>query len=182
EPRPHAAFQAPLGRGLRFLRPIRARPHPAAPTAAADADRARAQARADLRMHVAQPRLRPLRSADPRAIGRAIHGGARLHRQAVRVAMSIDEEDRWAEVGCSRLPLDKMRPQVGNIRLAPWIVWTIIKWSGISVAFLLAIALGWLVVLVAWPAHAALLDLKIVEKLQVIAEIDVGIQRPTVTA
>lgn len=74
-----------------------------------------------------------------------------------------------------------MRPQVGNIRLAGWIVWTIIKWSGISVAFLLAIVLGWVVVLVAWPAHAALLDLKIVEKLQVIAEIDVGIQRPTVT-
>jgi hypothetical protein len=38
--------------------------------------------------------------------------------------------------------------------LAAWIVWTIIKWFGISLMFLGAIVVGWLVVLVTLPAHA----------------------------
>jgi hypothetical protein len=34
-----------------------------------------------------------------------------------------------------------------------WAVWTIIKWSGISVLFLMAIGVGWLLILAAVPAR-----------------------------
>jgi len=37
---------------------------------------------------------------------------------------------------------------------AVWAVWTIVKWSGIALVFFIAIVVGWLVVLVALPAHA----------------------------
>jgi len=36
-----------------------------------------------------------------------------------------------------------------------WTVWTIIKWSAIAMMVLMAILAGWLVVLVALPAHAS---------------------------
>jgi hypothetical protein len=37
---------------------------------------------------------------------------------------------------------------------AAWMVWTVVKWFGISLAFLMAIVVGWLVVLVTLPGHA----------------------------
>lgn len=35
-----------------------------------------------------------------------------------------------------------------------WMVWTIIKWSGIAVAFFIAVVVGWLAVLLVSPTYA----------------------------
>jgi hypothetical protein len=43
---------------------------------------------------------------------------------------------------------------IGEEEWAAWLVWTIIKWTGIAVVFVIAIVVGWLMVLVALPAHA----------------------------